>query len=95
MWQPLVDIYAEFLPGKGSLKELIQAAEESNKVIDLPDLQDLLEQEEAVKKFRFVAGEVVLGVVMTCFCMERKQPEDEGLLTEQMEAVERLEWCRM
>ncbi|KAK0665955.1 prion-inhibition and propagation-domain-containing protein [Cercophora samala] len=95
MWQPLVDIFAEFLPGNPNLKDLIRAAEESNEVIDLPDLHELFEQEGAVRKFRFLAGEVVLGVVRTCFGMERKKMEDEGLLTEQMEVVERLGWCRI
>ncbi|KAK4171968.1 prion-inhibition and propagation-domain-containing protein [Triangularia setosa] len=95
MWQPLVEIFADFLPGKGELKKLIQTAQASNEIIELPDLKELFEQEEAMRKFKFLAGEVVLEVVRTCFGMERKKIGDEGLLTEQMEVVERLGWCRI
>ncbi|KAK4204934.1 prion-inhibition and propagation-domain-containing protein [Triangularia verruculosa] len=95
MWQPLVDIFAEFLPEKGNLKDLIQAAQVSNEVIELPELRELFEQEDAVRKIRYLAGEAVVEVLRTCFAMERKKAEDEGLLTEQMEVVERLGWCRI
>ncbi|KAM7215677.1 Prion-inhibition and propagation domain containing protein [Rhypophila decipiens] len=98
MWKPLVEIFSEHRVGTGNadLKDLIATAQTANEVIELPELRDLFEKNEAaVGVFEHHAGAAVLEMVRACYSAQKPKEGDEGLLTEQIAAVEKLGWCRV
>ncbi|KAK4209271.1 prion-inhibition and propagation-domain-containing protein [Rhypophila decipiens] len=99
MWKPLVEIFSEHRVGTGDnadLKDLIATAQAANEVIELPELRDLFEKNEAaVRVFEHHAGPAVLEIVRACYSAQKPEEGDEGLLTEQIAAVEKLGWCRL
>jgi hypothetical protein len=93
MWKPLVDVFSTYL--SESLKDLIAIAQASNEIVELPELKDLFEKEEAERAFKHQAGDAVLEVVKMCFLAERAKEGEEALLTDQTTAVDKLVWCRL
>jgi hypothetical protein len=93
MWQPLADVFAKYVTA--NLKEVMDIAQASGEVIELPTLGQLFEKEEAAKVLRYQAGDAVLEVIKMCCTVERRDPEDETSLTVQTAAVDKLAWCQI
>ncbi|KAM7189691.1 Prion-inhibition and propagation domain containing protein [Rhypophila sp. PSN 637] len=96
MWKPLVEIFSEHRvrTGNADWKDLIATAQAANVFIEFPELSDLFEKNEAaVGVFEHHAGAAVLEMVRACYSSQKPKKGDEGLLTEQMAAVEKLGWC--
>ncbi|KAI0479701.1 prion-inhibition and propagation-domain-containing protein [Xylaria cf. heliscus] len=93
MWEPLVGIFSSYVTQ--GLKDIISIAQASNEIIELPSLERLLQNDDAVRILAYRSGETVLEVIRTCSSAEKAKPGDEGLLEDQIAAVNKLAWCQI
>ncbi|KAI0445150.1 prion-inhibition and propagation-domain-containing protein [Xylaria telfairii] len=93
MWEPLVDIFS-FYTTQG-LRDIISIAQASNEIIKLPSLETLLQNDDAARMLAYRSGETVLEVIKTCSLAEKAKEGEEGLLEDQIAAVNKLAWCRI
>ena len=64
-----------------NLKEVVDIAQASGEVIELPTLGQLFKKEEVTRILRYQAGAAVLEVIKICYKVDRRDPEDEMSLT--------------
>ncbi|KAI0532799.1 prion-inhibition and propagation-domain-containing protein [Xylaria digitata] len=93
MWKPLVDVFSLYVIQ--GLKDIIDIAQASNEIIELPSLEELFRNADAVKALAYQSGETVFEVVRTSSSGEKAKEGDEGLLRDQTAIVNRLSWCRI
>ncbi|KAI1363912.1 prion-inhibition and propagation-domain-containing protein [Xylaria arbuscula] len=93
MWKPLVEIFSSYVtPG---LASTMNAAQASNEAIKLPSLEELLQNESAVRCLVYQSGETLFEVVRKSASAERAMEGEEALLEDQTAIVNQLEWCRI
>ncbi|KAJ2987092.1 hypothetical protein NUW58_g4695 [Xylaria curta] len=93
MWKPLVEVFSSYT--SRGLEDIISIAQSSNEIIELPSLEQLFKNDDAVKALAYHSGEIVLEVIRTSFSAEKAKEGDEGLLQDQTTIVNRLGWCRI
>ncbi|KAI1112334.1 prion-inhibition and propagation-domain-containing protein [Nemania sp. NC0429] len=93
MWEPLIGIFSSYVTQ--GLKDIISISQASNEIIELPSLERLLQNDDAVRVLEYQSGETVLEVIRTCSSLEKAKQGDEGLLEDEIAAVGKLAWCRV
>ncbi|KAF2967715.1 hypothetical protein GQX73_g5846 [Xylaria multiplex] len=93
MWKPLVDVFSLYIIQ--GLKDIIDIAQASNETIQLPSLEELFRNADAVKALAYHSGETALEVTRTSSSVGKAKEGDEGLLQDQTTIVNRLSLCKI
>ncbi|KAK1980206.1 prion-inhibition and propagation-domain-containing protein [Colletotrichum cereale] len=92
-WLRLRDIFSEH--SNGELADRIAKAAENNEVFELPTVNELLEKDTASAFLEHHAGEKFKDTVLLCCSVKKAGETTEGLLREQLEVIQTLDWCRV
>lgn len=92
-WKPLLEVHCENT--QKSLRDDLSKAQTLKEAVELPSLQDLVGEMEAVGYLEHFAGPGVVHVIRRCASLEKAKEGEEALLTEQTVIVEKLAACRV
>ncbi|EQB54949.1 hypothetical protein CGLO_05163 [Colletotrichum gloeosporioides Cg-14] len=92
-WRILQSIFSTFVTE--GLADTIEDARKHNSVLDLPTMDDILKNEEAVAYIEHNGGTKIREIISLCCSIPKAGEDEEGLLKEQVAVVRELEWCRM